>query len=124
MLEPQHGPALDPNKATSARQADSPIACQLRALNAAQRERQKALLQIAREKVIATVELPNGFALRMPSDHATFLEVAEWVSLERRCCAFAEFTLELRIDDSFWVTVTGGDGAKEVLAAEMGIGKV
>jgi hypothetical protein len=101
---------------------DPPIACQLKALDAGQRKRQKELLGIVRGKIRKTVELPDGFALQMPSDHPSFMEVAEWVSLERRCCAFAEFTIEMRLDDTVWVTVTGRSGAKEVLAAEMGIG--
>ena len=50
------------------------------------------------------------------------LEVAEWVSLERRCCGFAEFALEMRLDDTVWVKMTGKPGAKEVFAAEMGVG--
>lgn len=44
------------------------------------------------------------------------------MSLERRCCAFAEFTIEWRMDDTVWVRLTGKAGVKEVLAAEMGIG--
>jgi hypothetical protein len=100
---------------------DPPIACQLKALDAEQRQRQKELLGVVRGKIQQTLELPDGFALQMPNDHVTFMEVAEWVSLERRCCAFAEFLLEMRGDDTVWVTVTGGSGAKEVLAAEMGI---
>ena len=101
---------------------DPPIACQLKALDSRQRQRQKELLGAVRAKIQKTVELPDGFALQMPNDQATFLEVAEWVSLERRCCAFAGFRLELRLDDTVWVTMTGSPGTKEVLAAEMGIG--
>jgi hypothetical protein len=106
---------------TTIQEADPPIACQLEALDESQRKRQKELLRIVRGKIQRTVELPQGYALQMPNDHATFLEVAEWVSLERRCCAFAEFALEMRLDDSVWVTLTGKPGAKEVLAAEMGL---
>lgn len=101
---------------------DPPIACQLKALDAAGRARQKELLTIVRGKIQQTVELPDGFALQVASDRSTFLEVAEWVSLERKCCAFAEFRIEWRMDDSVWVRVTGRGEAKEVLAAEMGIG--
>ena len=50
------------------------------------------------------------------------MEVAEWVSLESRCCAFAEFAILSRRDASVWVRLTGPSGAKEVLAGEMGIG--
>ncbi len=34
-------------------------------------------------KIPKTTELDNGFVLQLPSNPETFLEVAEWVSLER-----------------------------------------
>lgn len=103
-------------------QSDPPIACTPKALDATQRERQKTLLAVIRKKIRKTEELSHGYALNLPNDHATFLEAAEWVSLERKCCAFAEFSLEWRLDDTVWVKLTGKDGVKEVLAAEMAIG--
>lgn len=109
--------------AAAAVQADPPIACQPKALDAAQRKRQQALLEEVRRKVKATEELSNGFALRLPSERETFLELAEWISLEHRCCPFVEFALEWKRDDSVWVRLTGGPGVKEALAAEMGIGR-
>lgn len=107
--------------ATTLQPGDPPIVCHLNVLDATQRERKKELLGIVRGKVQETIELPNGFALRMPADPKTFLELAEWVSLERRCCGFAAFALETRQDDTVWVTLTGKPGSKEVLAAEMGL---
>ena len=101
---------------------EPPIACQLKALNAAQRARQRILVETARAKILKTSELEDGYALQFPPDQETVLELAEWLSLERRCCAFAEFAIEWRWDDTVWVRLTGGQGAKEVLAAEMGIG--
>lgn len=101
---------------------DPPIACTPEALEATQRARQKTLLAVIQEKIQTTEELSHGYALKLPTDHATFLEAAEWVGLERKCCAFVEFSLEWRLDDTFWVKLTGHEGVKEVLAAEMGIG--
>jgi hypothetical protein len=101
--------------------SDPPIACTPKALDESQRARQKTLLAIIQKKVMKTEELSHGYALKLPNDHATFLEAAEWVSLERKCCAFAEFNLEWRLDDSVWVKLTGKEGVKEVLAAEMGL---
>lgn len=101
--------------------SDPPIACQLKALNAAQRGRQKELLEIVRGKVRRVIELDNGFELDLPPDPVSFMEVAEWVSLERRCCAFAEFAILTSGDDSVRVRLRGGPGAKDVLLAEMGI---
>jgi hypothetical protein len=83
----------------------APIACQLKALDASQRARQKDLLAVVRGKIRRIVEL----------------EIAEWVNLERRCCAFAAFAIESRSDGSLWVRATGGEGAKDVLVAEMGL---
>lgn len=100
---------------------EAPIACQLGALSPAQRQRQKSLLETARTRVLETAELADGYALRFPPDRDTVMELAEWISLEQRCCAFAEFAIEWRKDATVWVRLTGGPGAKEVLAAEMGI---
>ena len=97
-----------------------PIACQLKALEASQRARQKDLLAVVRGKIRRIVELKQGFEVELPSDPESFMEIAEWVNLERRCCAFAAFAIESRSDGSLWVRATGGDGAKDVLAAEMG----
>lgn len=99
-----------------------PIACQLKALDAAGRARQKELLARVRAMVLETIERPTGFELKLPATRATFIEAAEWVGLERLCCPFAEFALEWRGDDTVWVRVTGPDGSKDVLAAEMGFG--
>lgn len=109
-------------KPAAAEQTDPPIACSPKAPGSMQRRRQTELLGIVRGKIQRTVELDNGFALQLPNDPATTLQVAEWVSLERRCCGFAEFAIEWRLDDTVWVRLTGKAGVKEVLAAEMSIG--
>lgn len=108
---------------TMIQKTDPPIACQPKALDATQRKRQKELLGVVRGKIQKTIELDNGFALQVPNDPATTLQVAEWINLERRCCGFSEFALEWRLDDTVWVKLTGKAGVKEVLAAEMGIGE-
>ena len=104
----------------AAGQTDPPIACTPKALDAAQRRRQTELLGVVRGKTLKTVELTDGYSIQLPNDPATTLQAAEWAALERRCCGFAEFAIELRLDDTLWVTVTGKAGVKEVLAAEMG----
>jgi hypothetical protein len=102
---------------------EPPIACQLHALSAGERQRQKELLGTLVSKVLRVVEIDDGFALQLPSDPATFMEIAEWVGLERRCCAFADFAIHSRRDDTVSVHLSGGPGAKDVLFAEMGLAK-
>ena len=96
-----------------------PIACCLDALDPATRKRQHELLALVRSQVQAVEELPNGYAATLAADPVLFLQIAEWVSLERRCCPFADFTIEWTRDDVVRVRLTGAAGAKEVLAAEI-----
>jgi hypothetical protein len=101
--------------------ADPPPMCRPKALGAEGRKRQQALLATVKESVKETRELADGYALRLPADPRLFRDLAEWVSLEHQCCAFLDFALEWKRDDSVWVKLTGGAGAKEALAAEMGL---
>jgi hypothetical protein len=63
---------------------------------------------------------PYGIALRFAADAAAFVQLAEWISLERRCCPFLEFALEWKHADSVTVRLTGPPGAKEFMAAMIG----
>jgi hypothetical protein len=65
-------------------------------------------------------ELPDGWALRLPSDDAVFLACTNWILGERRCCPFFTLSLECQPGpDALWLRITGPDGAKEVLTAEL-----
>jgi hypothetical protein len=98
-----------------------PIACRPGALDKAQRQRQQALLDKVRRTAVGTHSLPDGLSLSFRADAAAFVELAEWISLERRCCPFLEFALEWKQDDSVSVRLTGQPGVKEFIAVEMGI---
>lgn len=101
--------------------APPPIACRVHALDRAQRQRQQALLDTVRRTALGKHDLPDGIALRFAADAAAFVQLAEWISLERRCCPFLEFALEWKQEDSVSVRLTGQPGVKEFIAAEMGI---
>lgn len=60
-------------------------------------------------------ELPDGYACRLPSDAATVLRAAEYVTLDRLCCTFARW--ELRVEPNggpLWLRLTGPEGTKEL----------
>ena len=101
--------------------APPPFACRANALDKAQRQRQQALLDTVRRIALGKRDLPEGLALSFPGDAAVFLQLAEWISLERRCCPFLDFALEWKQDDGVTVRLTGQPGVKEFIAAEMGI---
>lgn len=63
-------------------------------------------------------ELPHGYAFRFST--AAWESAALFVKLERMCCPFFDFRLDLAHDGDLWLTVSGREGAKAVLEAELG----
>lgn len=114
--------ALFAAAAVGAAQSAAPsFACRANALDNAQRQRQQALLDTVRRTIVAKAELPDGLVLSFRGDAAAFVQLAEWISLERRCCPFLAFALEWKQDDSVSVRLTGEPGVRDFIAAEMGI---
>jgi hypothetical protein len=100
-----------------------PIACDLSALSATERQREAALLHEIGTMTKGTSETPEGYALQLRADAAGFQRVAEWITLERRCCPFLSFELVWKSgEDSPSVRLGGRPGVKEFLAAEIGGG--
>ena len=75
-----------------------PIACNLNALNHTERDRLSALLDKLTTGAVRRQELRNGYAYEIVPAKVSFREVAEWASLESRCCPFLNFRLELADD--------------------------
>ena len=98
-----------------------PIVCRPGALTVEQRQRSQTL---RRELATATQEvtaLPDGYAFQYPPDAALFQRVAEWISLERRCCPFLSFELTWARGDETpsRLSVTGPRGTKAFLSAQL-----
>jgi len=111
--------------------ADEPLACDVNALTAPQRERHRALGDRLHSAVVGRVELANGYTLvldlgRLPADSAgapfCVVEVAEWVDLEARCCPFLDFGIEVsERGRTVKLRLTGGKGVKAFLRSELGL---
>ena len=82
------------------------FACDLLALNSAERVRHRELLQRLRPAANHIGELPDGYQFHLDSSRISFLETAEWVELERRCCPFLAFQLQ----------IAGGQGTSLLLS--------
>ena len=105
-------------------QPAQPVACNLGAFSAAERERHAALLRRLGERMLETRELPDGYAYRFAPEPGTIAELGEWVGLERACCPFLRFTLEVEPDDGpVWLRLTGSSQVKEFVAATFRPGK-
>ena len=98
---------------------DPPIACNLLGLTATERVRQKELHKQLFSKVERVRELPNGYAVGLPGSKGTILAVAEFITLERTCCSFFRFELEVgRQEEPVWLRITGGEGVKDFLKTQ------
>ena len=94
-----------------------PIACDLTAFSADERDRYDALRAGVIAAIAQVVELPNGFRSRLGHD-VTAGEVGEWMSMEQRCCAFLDIGLRLDAGGTMWLELTGRPGVKSLLESE------
>jgi hypothetical protein len=96
-----------------------PIACNLSALTAEQRQRHAVITAQLSQAVQEVQELPAGYAFRYVTDESTWMVVAEWVNLERRCCPFLIFTLIYEAGGPVWLRLTGQAGVKQFIVDQM-----
>jgi len=97
----------------------SVLACDLTAMSAEQRKIYQSASRELWAKLEELVELSSGFGFRFPVD--IFLQVAQFVSLERLCCPFLSFDLQLENQPSFWLRISGPEGVKDFLKTELRI---
>jgi hypothetical protein len=98
-----------------------PLACDMTALSAAQRERQQVLMKQFHTSIQETVGLGDGYAFHLQADAETILRAAEFITIERLCCPFLTFELEVGPAGSpVWLRLTGRAGVKQFIEAEFG----
>jgi len=91
---------------------DAVIACDPYAIPPDRRERWMELAPQLFGAVEEVRELSDGYAFRLPA--TSFLLAAEDLDMERLCCPFVRYTLELEPHHGpLWVRWTGGDGVKD-----------
>jgi hypothetical protein len=90
------------------------VACNLTAISPAQRARYSELAQKLRSAIQNRRELSNGYSYELGAEAITLLETAEWITMERLCCPFLTFQLEVG-GASFRLTISGPDPSKAIL---------
>ena len=97
--------------------AARPIACDMTALSAAERQRYDSL----RPRVLGAVdrvdETATGFRLRIGSS-ASIAAIGEWTDMERRCCPFLDIDVSLEADGTTWIQIGGSAAIKAFLEEE------
>jgi hypothetical protein len=99
----------------------SVFACNMGALSPVERVRHLANTAQLIKTVRAVQEQDQGYSLRFANKSATILQVAKFVALERLCCPFFDFALEVRAGaDSVALEITGPEGIKDFIRSEFG----
>jgi hypothetical protein len=111
-------PQSDRNTGTQTSQG-SKFYCNIKALNPAERARQKQLT----EKLIAVrreiVETDKGYEFQFSPSSISLGELAEWVAAEGKCCPFFDFHIDLEREGSLLcLRLTGEEGIKSFIRTE------
>jgi hypothetical protein len=97
--------------------AETPLACDLDAISAGARPRYNELRGMLAAAAAGKRDLPDGVAIQISTERMALAHLAEWISLERKCCPFFTFKIEVAPNSGpVWVSLTGPAGVKEFLS--------
>jgi len=100
---------------------ESPFACNMSAIPPAERSLHRAAIEEVFGAVEEIRELPDGYAFRLPGSSDWLWKVADFIAKERLCCPFFGFGLELEPEGgALWLRLTGREGVKPFILAEIG----
>jgi hypothetical protein len=85
-------------------------------LDNTQLEERKALVDRLAQRATERKAIPSGFALRFGREEPDLVsQLASFVELERACCPFLTFRIDVRAGDSVWLELTGPAAAQEII---------
>lgn len=65
-------------------------------------------------------ELADGYEFRLADDSSAITTAAEFISLERLCCPFLNFGLEIKAEGGpVWLRLRGREGVKAFIREEI-----
>ena len=102
-------------------QSSPPLVCDLSKLTVSERQRLEAVVAELFPMANEVHVLPDGYALGyFEASAATIFKMAEFIAHDRLCCGFLTHGLVSEpLEGITWLRMTGGDGAKEVIGADV-----
>jgi hypothetical protein len=91
-----------------------PLVCNLDSISAAERPRYRDLVSRLRASIWDRIDVPDGYCYRLDLSAIALSELAEWITMERLCCPFLTFQLDVQSSDTL-LTLRGPEGAKAIL---------
>ena len=96
-----------------------PLACCPTAISPAARPRYNELIRRLAGSVRNRTELSDGYAFDL-DESISLQEIAEWIAMERLCCPFLAFQLDVSAGGATQLSLRGPDGAKAILREAIG----
>jgi hypothetical protein len=104
----------------STRTGKDPLACDMSAIEPRQREQHIAIAGQLFRAVTEIRDLPDGYAFRLADEPDTLIKAAEFISLEKLCCPFLGFVIEVESEGGpVWLRLTGREGVKAFIREEV-----
>jgi hypothetical protein len=96
-----------------------PLACDMHVFTLAERELHVQTTEELFQSVQAIRNAENGYEFSFPNSTDIIARVAEFISRERLCCPFLEFTLKVPPrNEPITLLLTGPEGTQEFLRLE------
>ena len=100
--------------------SESPLACDVTAIAPDERPKHLATSRELFSRIEEFRELPNGYEFRLADEPALISQLTEFVSLEKLCCPFLTFVIEIQAERGpVWLGLTGRDGVKAFIREEI-----
>jgi hypothetical protein len=115
--------ALDnahPTSDANANREQPSFACNLLALTVEERGEHAQVTEQLMGKILASKELPDGYAFQFAPQTDTLHLLTQFVTLERLCCPFFTFTIRVEPENGpLWLGLTGQVGIQAFIRAEL-----
>jgi hypothetical protein len=101
-------------------QNQSPLACDMTAIPAEQRQNHLAASRELFLQILETRELSDGYQFQFADEPHLLSRLAEFVSLEKLCCPFLSFAIEIEAENGpVCLRLTGREGVKAFIREEI-----
>ena len=99
---------------------ESPFHCDLHSFTSEQRLVHADLTARLVAAILEKRELAEGFAFRLDAEKAPPDVIGQWIELERKCCPFFGFRLDVEPErGAIWLQLNGRVGVKDFIRAEL-----
>ncbi|SFE50638.1 hypothetical protein SAMN03003324_00713 [Pedobacter antarcticus] len=84
-------------------------------------KRKETVIASLKQQILEKKELQNGYAFKFKGTDEILDELTEFIKTERECCDFFTFAMSIGGDKKeAWLELTGANGVKEFITAELG----